>query len=84
MSLIPAGARLAIVDPPADPPTGLILPPGVEDLERGVVLEVGAEPGPFAKGDVVFFPTGRFTKVGDVKIVAVDHVLAYEDDGRSI
>lgn len=81
--MIPAGPRLAVVDAPAEPPTGLILPPGIEDIDKGIVAEVGngVDLG-VEKGDLVFYHSGHYTKIGDVKIIGADCVLAYDDSGR--
>lgn len=82
-AITPAGARLSVTDPPIPEDDGLWVPPSVQglagDLEVAVVVETGAGCDlPLEAGDRVFFHQGHFAKIGDVKIIGEDCVLAYE------
>jgi hypothetical protein len=84
VTIIPAGARLSIVDVPADEPTGLILPPGVEDFDKGIVVEVGCDVQlGLETGDLVYYHSGHYVKIADIKIIGADCVVAYDNSGRS-
>jgi hypothetical protein len=79
----PAGARLSVTEPPISDDDGLWLPPSAQGLggevEVGVVLELGADCKlPLEAADRVYFNAHHFTKLGDVKIVPEEYVIAYE------
>jgi len=77
----PAGARLAVQDPPIPEDDGLWLPPEIQgaDCEVAVVVKLGEDCKlPVQTGDRVYFHSGHFAKIGDTKIVPEDCVLAFE------
>lgn len=79
----PAGSRLSVTDPPVADDEGLWLPPSAQglagDLEVAIVVETGPDcPLPIDLGDRVYFHKGHFAKIGDVKIVGSDCILAYQ------
>lgn len=84
MSICPAGPRLSVVDPPAEDETKLILPPGVSGPAVGIVVAVGQCPGLGVEvGDKVFYHAGHSTAIEDVKIIAAECVVAFDDGGRT-
>lgn len=81
MTITPAGPRLAVVDPPVEEGTGLILPPGVgRDVDVGIVQDVGADVPAWglSPGDKVYYHVGHGMNIGDVKVIGTDCVVAYE------
>jgi len=83
MSVVPAGPRISVTDPPVEEESPIWLPPSAAglagDLETAIVVDTGegCDLG-LKSGDRVFFHEGHFAKIGDVKIVAEDCILAFE------
>lgn len=76
----PYGQRVAVVDPPAEDQTssGLILPPGTERLNRGIVIGVGDEVPHLSEGDMVWYGDGCGLEIDDLKVLPADCIIAWE------
>lgn len=80
-AVTPAGARLTVTDPPVPEPGVLWVPPDMSgaETEAAVVVEKGRDCTlDVQPGDRVYFHAGHFAKIGDVKVVPEDCILAYE------
>jgi hypothetical protein len=92
VSIRPWGTYVAVIDPPADPNDGkiggVILPDGfgLDVMDKAIVIGVGPcvensehTPEGFGVGSVVWYPHGQQAmKVGDIKFVSAEHLIAWE------
>lgn len=83
MNLVPAGARIAVADPPEEVRGGLHLPQGVHGSpRRGVVVKVGKDVTiGVEEGDIVFYRC-EADEIEDLKMIDERCVIAYDDSMR--
>lgn len=84
MSVLPFGPRVLVASPPAEPESGIVLPPGtnLDRLDRGIVLEVPEHQPPeypeLQRGDDVWYARETAIEIEDVKLISYPDVLAFE------
>lgn len=85
--LMPFGGRATVMPSPVDEDqhaSGLIVPTNYAGVRRGVVLDIDDDGRllPIESGAVVYYREGCEVKVGDVAVVELRDIVAYEGTPR--
>lgn len=79
-TVVPHADRITVAEVPVESVVaGLYIPESAMDqYERGVVKEIGDKVTGLEAGMLVYYRRGQYDEIGDVRVVHVSQVLAYE------